>query len=331
MGSRAFAGLWAAAFLLFGCGDSGGDADKNPGLIGTAQMGGTGGSSMAAAGSAGSMRPMQGGNAMAGSGGSGMRPPSPGGAGAGAMAGAGGMAGGNSAGKDGSAGISGGAGGSGVGGAGAGGSAGGAGSTGPEPTGPAPTKESASREGPLNVERILWTDFRDGPYFSGGTIWYPSDGTPPYPFVAVVPGFASFESSISSWGPFLASHGIVTITIDTNTTGDIPAIRAGALLDALESVKGENTRSGSPLMGKLDESRQGLMGWSMGGGGTLIAAEDTPTLKAAISMCGWNPGGRYPMMKVPSLMFASLGDPLAGGQSQGFYSGIPDSTPKMLI
>ena len=84
-------------------------------------------------------------------------------------------------------------------------------------------------------------------------------------------------------------------------------------------------------MGKLDESRQGLMGWSMGGGGALIAAEDTPALKATISMCGWNPGGRYPMMKVPSLMFASLGDPLAGGQSQGFYSGIPDETPKMLI
>jgi dienelactone hydrolase len=243
---------------------------------------------------------------------------------------------GGAAGTDATAGASGDAGGAGeeagAGGAGgAGGSAGGAAGGGPEPWGPDPTEQSASTAGTLNVETISWTEFRNGPEFSGGTIWYPTDGEPPYPFVAVVPGFASFESSISSWGPFLASHGIVTITIDTNTTGDVPAIRAGALLDALESVSAENSRSGSPLNGKLDESRQGLMGWSMGGGGTLIAANRTPTLKAAISMCGWNPLGAYPMMTVPSLMFASAGDPLAGGQSQGFYASIPDETPKMLI
>jgi hypothetical protein len=34
---------------------------------------------------------------------------------------------------------------------------------------------------------------------------------------------------------------------------------------------------------------------------------------------------------VPTLLFASAGDPLAGGQSQGFYRSIPDSTPKMLF
>jgi dienelactone hydrolase len=213
---------------------------------------------------------------------------------------------------------------------GAGGAAGMAGSSSAVP-GPDPTMDSASTAGTLNVESILWTDFRDGPSFSGGTIWYPTDGTPPYPFVAVVPGFVSYESSIASWGPFLASHGIVTITIDTNTTADQPPTRAAALLDALESVAAEHERSGSPLMGKLDKSRQALMGWSMGGGGTLIAANRTPTLKAAISMCGWNPTGWYAENKVPSLMFASLGDPLAGGQSQGFYATIPESTPKMLI
>ena len=206
-----------------------------------------------------------------------------------------------------------------------------AGSAGMAPSGDEPTSESASSAGPLTVERIPWTEFRNGPEFSGGTIWYPTDGEAPYPFVAVVPGYVSYESSIASWGPFLASHGIVTITIDTNTTGDYPATRAGALLDALKSVAAENSRSGSPLMGKLDESRQALMGWSMGGGGTLIAANRTPSLKAAISMCGWNPGGIYSRMTVPTLMFASLGDPLAGGQSQGFYSSIPDETPKMLI
>jgi hypothetical protein len=68
----------------------------------------------------------------------------------------------------------------------------------------------------------------------------------------------------------------------------------------------------------------------MGGGGALIAAQRTPTLKAAISMAGWNPAGQYRSMRVPTLMFAGTADPLAGGQSQGFYRSIPAATPKML-
>jgi dienelactone hydrolase len=257
-----------------------------------------------------------------------MQPPpsgTGGAAGTDATAGTDGAAG--TAGTDGAAGDEGESGAGGASGTGAAGSAGSSAVPGPDPT----MESVTARAGTLNTASIPWTEFRNGPAFAGGTIWYPTDGTPPYPFVAVVPGFTAYESSIRSWGPFLASHGIVTITIDTNTTADPPATRANALLDALESVKAEHSRSGSPLMGKLDESRQGLMGWSMGGGGTLIAANRTPSLKAAISLCGWNPGGRYSMMTTPSLMFASLGDPLAGGQSQGFYRSIPEATPKMLI
>ena len=69
----------------------------------------------------------------------------------------------------------------------------------------------------------------------------------------------------------------------------------------------------------------------MGGGGTLITANATPRLKAALPMCPWNPGGTFSRNQVPTLIFASAGDPLAGGQSQGFYRSIPESTPKMLF
>jgi hypothetical protein len=55
-----------------------------------------------------------------------------------------------------------------------------------------------------------------------------------------------------------------------------------------------------------------------------------PALKATISMCGWNPGNNYGKVMTPALLFASQGDPLAGGQSQGFYDTIPNTTPKLL-
>jgi len=50
-----------------------------------------------------------------------------------------------------------------------------------------------------------------------------------------------------------------------------------------------------------------------------------------MALCPWSPGGRFTRDQVPTLLFASSGDPLAGGQSQGFYTSIPESTPKMLF
>ena len=186
-------------------------------------------------------------------------------------------------------------------------------------------------KGPYSVKS--YTDgFKKGTDYLAGTIYYPDGGDPEPPFgcVIVVPGFTAYQNSIMNWGPFLASNGIVTMTIDTLTTGDLPDQRSGELLDALNDCVNENERQGSPLMGKIDKNVTGLMGWSMGGGGTLIAASQTPTLKAAIGLCAWGPHGGD-MDKVPALMFEGTADALAAGMSDSYYQAIPDSVPKMLF
>jgi dienelactone hydrolase len=195
--------------------------------------------------------------------------------------------------------------------------------------GATPTLDSASSPGPYMVEMVT-SGLRDGPMYSTQTLYVPTDAEPPLAAVAVVPGFVAPESSIEAWGPFLASHGIVAITIGTNTPLDLPDVRADALLDALETVAAENVRSGSPLEGRVDTDRFGVMGWSMGGGGTLIAANTSPQLGAAIGLAAWSPGAQFADDSVPTLLFAGTADTLAGGQSQGFYASIPESTPKML-
>lgn len=198
--------------------------------------------------------------------------------------------------------------------------------------GPDPTDASVmgNAKGPYKVERYT-SGYRNGPDYADSTIHWPSDADPPFAAVAVVPGFVSPQSSIQSWGPFLASHGIVTMTIGTNSGSDPPETRKRALLDALKTIESENTRMGGPLNGKISTDHFATMGWSMGGGGTLLVANENPNMKATIGLCSWNPGYAYSKNKVPTLMFASLGDPLAGGQSQGFYLSIPASTSKMLI
>ena len=190
---------------------------------------------------------------------------------------------------------------------------------------------SGSAKGPYQVG-MMTNGYRNGPNFADATIFYPmgDEAKPPFGCVSVCPGFASPQASIRAWGPFLASHGIVTITIGTNSTSDPPQARATALTDALETCTAENERADSPLKGKIDKEHVGVSGWSMGGGGTLIAAAKTPTLKAAVSFAAWQPSGGG-MNKVPVLMFEGTVDPLAAGMSEGFYSQTADPTPKMLF
>ncbi|MEY4579257.1 MAG: Lipase 1 [Pseudomonadota bacterium] len=228
------------------------------------------------------------------------------------------------------------------------GAAGAAGSTTPTPTpsGDAiireadPTDASVGGKGEYEVKTYTGAmGIRDGADYGpvgaadrGATIYYPAGAAkPPFGGVVIVPGFTAVQADMAAWGPFLASHGIVAMTIDTITTGDQPDARSLALLDALVSLREENKRMGSPLAGNLDVDRLGIMGWSMGGGGTWITADGHPELKVAISLCGWILGAAGSKTTVPSLQLASKGDPLADGMSQPIYDAIPAKTPKMLI
>lgn len=193
-----------------------------------------------------------------------------------------------------------------------------------------PSVESATKSGPFDVQTVT-AGLRDGPGYGTQTLFVPTDAKPPFASVVIVPGFVSPESAIRAWGPFLASHGIVTLTIGTNSGADSPDVRATALLDGIETLRAENSRAASPVAGEMDLTRFGVMGWSMGGGGTLIAASAHPELRAAVSLAAWSPGVPFPDNQVPTLMLAGSADTLAGGQSQGFFSSMPETTPKMLF
>lgn len=201
--------------------------------------------------------------------------------------------------------------------------------------GNAPTTNTLLNRGPYNTASYT-SGFRRGSKFGGATIYYPTNGTGTYSGLVMCPGYTALRSSIANWGPFFASHGIVLMTIDTLTTGDQVIVRDDALLDALESLKAENARTGSPLKGKMAD-RWGLSGWSMGGGGTWLAAQRTPALKSAMTMAGHNStaGGAAIAsgIRVPTLMMAGRLDTcILGGcrQSQLAYDAIPTSTPKVL-
>ncbi|XVS61987.1 alpha/beta hydrolase family protein [Actinosynnema sp. CA-299493] len=194
--------------------------------------------------------------------------------------------------------------------------------------GPAPSNASIEAlRGPFSTASTSVSSLVSG--FGGGTIHYPtstSEGT--FGAVAISPGFTGTESTIAWLGPRLASQGFVVITIATNTLYDQPDSRADQLLAALDYLTQR-----SDVRGRIDASRLGVMGHSMGGGGTLRAAEQRPALQAAIPLTGWHTDKTWGSVRVPTLVIGADGDTIApvASHSQPFYTSLPSTLDKAYL
>ncbi|MGI5479161.1 bis(hydroxyethyl) terephthalate hydrolase [Streptomyces lavendofoliae] len=199
----------------------------------------------------------------------------------------------------------------------------------PYERGPAPTTSSIEAlRGPYAVSQTSVSSL-SVTGFGGGTIYYPtttSDGT--FGAVAISPGFTGTQSSIAWLGPRLASQGFVVFTIDTITTVDQPDSRGRQLLAALDHLTQRST-----VRGRIDSTRLGVMGHSMGGGGTLEAAKSRPSLQAAIPLTGWNTDKTWPELRTPTLVIGADGDTIApvATHSEPFYESLPSTLDKAYL
>lgn len=189
--------------------------------------------------------------------------------------------------------------------------------------GPAPTLASIQADGPYAVS----TQTVSGSGFGGGTVYSPNTAGK-YAVVAVCPGFTATQSSIAAISRRLATHGFVVVTINTNSTFDFPASRANQLLAALRTVTALTT---GPVAGKMDTTRQGVAGWSMGGGGAMLAAGMTPGLKGGVAFAPWSQSNNLSRSAVPMAYLAGTADGVAPpSMSTGFYNATPATTKKLL-
>jgi predicted dienelactone hydrolase len=197
--------------------------------------------------------------------------------------------------------------------------------------GPDPTVSALERNGSF-ATRSTTVSRLSASGFGGGTIYYPT-ASGSYGAIAVSPGFTAYQSSISWIGERLSSHGFVVITIDTITTSDQPESRGNQLKAALDKVVSLSRTSSSPLYNKVDASRLGVAGHSMGGGGTLAAARDNPSYKAAVPLAPWHTTKSWSRVSVPTLIIGGSTDAIAGValHSIPFYTSLPSSTKKAYM
>ena len=196
--------------------------------------------------------------------------------------------------------------------------------------GPVPTKAALEKNGTYTVKNFTISGLGKG--HGGGTVYYPTNAPAKVGVISIVPGFMSYQSSIKWWGPRLASHGFVVVTIDTNTTADQPDSRSRQQLAALDQVVALGASRSSPLYNKLDGTRTGVMGWSMGGGGSLISSKDRPSIKAAAPQAPWASLESFRNNTVPTLIFACQLDAIApiAQHAKPFYNEM-SKNPKQYL
>src|SRR4051812_22332446 len=143
--------------------------------------------------------------------------------------------------------------------------------------------------------------------FGGGVVYYPTDtsqGT--WGALAIVPGYTAKCANEEAWmGPWLSSFGFVVLCVETNTTTDSDSQRAAELLAGLDWLT-----TTSPLRGQVDPTRLAVWGHSAGGAGSMEAAEQRPSLRAAIGVAPGFPGGGLSLAtdKVPTLIIGGQND-----------------------
>ena len=165
--------------------------------------------------------------------------------------------------------------------------------------------------------------------FGGGVIYYPTstaEGT--FGAVAIAPGFTETWSDLDWLGPRIASHGFVVFGIDTNSIFDQPGARADQLLAALDYL----TRTSS-VRTRVDASRLAVSGHSMGGGGSLEAARDRPSLQATVPLAPWHSAKSWSGLRVPTLIIGGENDAIAPVESHAipFYTSIPAAAEKSYL
>ncbi|MGC9539760.1 dienelactone hydrolase family protein [Streptomyces sp. UG1] len=197
----------------------------------------------------------------------------------------------------------------------------------PYERGPDPTVESVAAErGTFATDEL---DVEPGHGFNGWKMYYPKDtGLGTRGAVAVVPGYTASWKDEGAWmGHWIASFGFVVIGIDTNSPTDRDDARGRQLLAALDYLTEE-----SPVAGRVDPDRLGVMGHSMGGGGTIHAATQRPELQAAVLFAPASFSQDLSGVKVPTMVMGAIDDPTVTPEYlDELYATLPADTPGSYV
>lgn len=190
------------------------------------------------------------------------------------------------------------------------------------PRGPDPTSSTLLSNGPFATSQVDVSGQGQG--YNNVTICHPNDtsqGT--FAGVVVVPGFIATKSLMMWSCRKFASHGFVVAVMEPNSVLDFPGPRA----DQAQAIIRHLSGTGAPAVvrQRLDTSRWGIMGHSMGGGGALIAGrEDNPAIGAIVGLQPFDPAANNAGTRTPTMIIGASNDFIASpaAAAEPYYNSI---------
>jgi dienelactone hydrolase len=113
----------------------------------------------------------------------------------------------------------------------------------------------------------------------------------------------------------------VVVGIETNSTLDQPDSRGTQLLRALDWA---GNSAPAAVRDRVDATRQGVAGHSMGGGGTISAMNQRPSVRAGVPLAPWHSTKSWPGVRNPVMILGGQNDSIAPVSSHAIplYNGV---------
>ncbi|MEV1287425.1 alpha/beta hydrolase [Micromonospora sp. NPDC049679] len=181
----------------------------------------------------------------------------------------------------------------------------------------APTASNITGNGSYSVTSASITGASG---FGGGVVYYPT-AIERFPVVAISPGYTERWAPFAWIGQRLASWGFVVVGIETNSTLDQPDSRGTQMLRALDWA---SNSAPAAVRDRVDATRQGVAGHSMGGGGTISAMNQRPSVRAGVPLAPWHTTKSWPGVRNPVMILGGQNDGIAPVSSHAIplYNGV---------
>jgi dienelactone hydrolase len=165
----------------------------------------------------------------------------------------------------------------------------------PDPSGsplpPAAVEASAPNiEGPYAFKQfIIEPEVVKNADYESVMVYFPvaDRAAGPFPTVSMTGGFSNTKEDMAWLASHLVTHGFIVITVTPMGRLTVnPRYWSDAHIRALALLKEQNAMPAGPLEGRVDFKRFGLVGFSMGGAGSILAANLLDTeVKTVVALC----------------------------------------------
>lgn len=130
--------------------------------------------------------------------------------------------------------------------------------------------------------------------YASARISYPCGLSEKVPAVTLTGGFVNIKEQMYWLADHLTSHGYIVIAITPyNILGD-PTVWKHAHMAGIRELQVQNRTWWSPVRGKVNQEQLGVMGYSNGGGGALLAAGELGDTLKTVTALAPNIGDEQP-------------------------------------